>query len=110
MTLGETTLEQNINGSEERQHKIQDADEFRKALAKSKGALTQEERRALFHKKAEVGRRKNDTAWKLVKLYVNSVRSGKYSLEDALVLMFAEGCDYGKEHAEELKIFDHEED
>ena len=58
MTLGETTLEQNINGSEERQHKIQDADEFRKALAKSKGALTQEERRALFHKKAEVGRRK----------------------------------------------------
>ena len=68
--------------------------------------MTQEERRALFHQKAEVGERQNkacreDCDWLKKRYHAREITFG-----EALSLAWIAGREYGKDHAEELKIFD----
>ena len=72
--------------------------------------MTQEERRALFHKKAEIGNRRNNAALKVEEKLFLQYWKTDLTVREVITLAWAAGCDYGKEHAEELKIFDHEED
>lgn len=68
--------------------------------------MTQEERRALFHKKAEIGNRRNNACIAEESYLIKRFKSGDISINDAICLAWDSGCKYGKEHAEELKIFD----
>ena len=67
--------------------------------------MTQEERRAAFHQKAEIGNKRNNACLDIEKSLLK--RIGKdLSVHEAITLAWAAGCDYGKEHAEELMLFD----
>lgn len=68
--------------------------------------MTQEERRALFHKKAEAGRMRNDACNEALRELYVSVKFEGMDVYTALGFAWAKGCDYGKEHHEELKVFD----
>ena len=72
--------------------------------------MTQEERRALFQKKAEAGNRRNNTAIADCKTIERRFNQHQLTINEALSLAWAAGCGYGKEHAEELKVFDNEKD
>ena len=72
--------------------------------------MTQEERRALFHKKAEAGNHRNSACLNDAARIALRYRDGDMGISDAIELAWAAGCDYGKEHAEELKVFDNEKD
>ena len=69
--------------------------------------MTQEERRAKFERKAEIGKRRNDACNKCVdELFSRWWYKEEMNLDTLVHLAWAEGCNYGKEHAEELKVFD----
>lgn len=68
--------------------------------------MTHQERRALFMRKAAIGKERAMCCNETVRDLEERCLNGKISLSDALTLAFADGCDYGKEHAEDLKIFD----
>ena len=72
--------------------------------------MTQEERRALFHKKAEIGNLRNSTNLNDTHRIALRFRDKDITLSDALSLAWVAGCEFGREHSEELKIFDNEED
>ena len=71
--------------------------------------MTQEERRALFHKRVEIGKRRNDACMKECKEIDEDLNMiDGMDIITGLQLAWAQGCRYGKEHAEELKIFDND--
>ena len=66
---------------------------------------SKEERRTAFHKKAEIGNRRNNACLECEKRLLQKVKSGKTTVWEAITLAWIEGEEYGREHAEELKIF-----
>ena len=70
--------------------------------------MTQEERRELFHRKAEIGNRRNNAAIEAEKKLMSRYQKEGFTVREIITLAWAAGCRYGKEHAEELKIFDYE--
>ena len=68
--------------------------------------MTQEERRAAFHQKAEIGNKLNNACLAVEDNLIKRIEKKTLTIREAITLAWAEGCDYGKEHAEELKIFD----
>lgn len=68
--------------------------------------MTQEERRALFEKKAMVGKERNDMCNRVCADLIDRIDKKEILISDALCLAFAEGCDYGKARHKKLEIFD----
>ena len=59
-----------------------------------------------FKAKAEAGRRRNDQCNEDVASLIDRLDKEGILISDALWFAWAKGCAYGKEHAEELKVFD----
>ena len=68
--------------------------------------MTQEERRALFERKAVIGGMRNAKAATECAEISRMYLKGGCTLAEAITFAWASGCEYGKDHAEELKIFD----
>jgi hypothetical protein len=68
--------------------------------------MTQEERREAFRQKAEVGNRRNNASLATEDNLYKRYSKGELSIRDVITLAWSDGCKYGKEHAEELKVFD----
>ena len=66
----------------------------------------QEKRRAAFQKKAEVGYKRNEVSLSDCHDIAKRYQNKELMFGEALGLAWADGCNYGKEHAEELKVFD----
>ena len=66
----------------------------------------QEKRRAAFQKKAEVGYKRNEVSLSDCHDIAKRYQNKELMFGEALGLAWAAGCTYGKEHAEELKVFD----
>lgn len=68
--------------------------------------MTQEERREQFYKKALVGNRRNNAALSDCNAAEWKYNQHQLTLNEAFIYAWECGCEYGKDHAEELKIFD----
>lgn len=66
----------------------------------------QEQRRAAFHNKAEIGNKRNNACLAIENQLLKQVLKKDLTIHEAITLAWADGCNYGKEHAEELKVFD----
>ena len=66
----------------------------------------QEIRRAAFRKKAEIGKSRNDTLQADCVAFAEKLQKREITLAEALGCCWIAGCEYGKDHAEELKVFD----
>ena len=78
--------------------------EIRSTFYVNAPGLTKEERQAAFHSKAEIGNRRNNACLNCEKRLLQKVKSGKMTIHEAITLAWIDGEEYGREHAEELKI------
>lgn len=60
-------------------------------------------RRETFHNKAAIGNRRNNACIAVEKDLLKRIEKG-LTAHEAITLAWSAGCDYGKEHAEELKL------
>lgn len=70
--------------------------------------LSKKERRELFGKKARIGNEKNNAALECEKNLLRQLNCFEITYSEAISLAWMEGMEYGKKHADELKIFDKE--
>lgn len=68
--------------------------------------MTNEEKYEFLYQKVKVGKEKNDACFDCVEDLLKQIDVCEIGIDDAIAFAWAEGCLYGKEHSEDLKVFD----
>ena len=68
--------------------------------------MERDDRRKAFQKKAEVGYWRNEICLSNCMELQRRYEKGEITLSETLTLAWGVGCEYGKDHAEQLKVFD----
>ena len=69
-----------------------------------KGYVSREERRKEFEKRTAIGKERNEACRQWIAELSGRLNAEEILTYEALSLAWAAGCEYGKEHAEELKL------